>query len=116
MQATSDVFLGWVSAPDVHGADRRDYYVRQLRDWKGSAEIELMSAKDLRGYGELCSWTLARAHARAGDRIAVASYLGDDDTFARAVADFAARYADQTERDHADLSAAASSGRINAQH
>jgi len=103
MQATSDMFLGWVSARDVYGADRRDYYVRQLRDWKGSAAVEVMSAKDLRSYGELCAWTLARAHARAGDRIAIASYLGDDDSFARALVEFATSYAEQTERDHAAL-------------
>ncbi len=114
MQATSDIFLGWVTAQDIAGGGRRDFYVRQLRDWKGSPAIDVMSAKDLRGYGELCAWTLARAHARAGDRIAIASYLGDDDTFARAVTAFAARYADQTALDHAALAAAAAAGRITA--
>jgi uncharacterized protein (DUF2252 family) len=114
MQATSDIFLGWVTAQDIAGGGRRDFYVRQLRDWKGSAAIEVMSGKDLRRYGELCAWTLARAHARAGDRIAIASYLGDDDTFARAVTDFAATYADQTELDHAALATAVTEGRITA--
>ena len=114
MQATSDIFLGWVTAQDIAGGGRRDFYVRQLRDWKGSPAIDVMSAKDLRGYGELCAWTLARAHARAGDRIAIASYLGDDDTFARAVTAFAASYADQTALDHAALAAAAAAGRITA--
>jgi Uncharacterized protein conserved in bacteria (DUF2252) len=114
MQATSDIFLGWVTAQDIAGGGRRDFYVRQLRDWKESAPVEVMSPKDLRRYGELCAWTLARAHARGGDRVAIASYLGDEDTFARAVADFAASYADQTERDHAALATAVTEGRIAA--
>ncbi len=114
MQATSDIFLGWVTAQDIAGGGRRDFYVRQLRDWKGSAAIDVMSAKDLRRYGELCAWTLARAHARAGDRVAIASYLADDDTFARAVTAFAASYADQTELDHAALATAVADGRITA--
>ncbi len=114
MQASSDIFLGWVTAQDIAGGGRRDFYVRQLRDWKGSADIDVMSAKDLRRYGELCAWTLARAHARAGDRVAIASYLGDEDTFARAVTAFAATYADQTELDHAALATAVAEGRITA--
>ena len=114
MQATSDIFLGWVTAEDIGGDGRRDFYVRQLRDWKGSAAVEVMSATDLRRYGELCAWTLARAHVRAGDRVAIASYLGDDDTFARAVSAFAASYADQTELDHAALAGAVAEGRITA--
>jgi uncharacterized protein (DUF2252 family) len=114
MQATSDIFLGWVTAQDMTAGGRLDFYVRQLRDWKGSAAVEVMTAKDLRRYGDLCAWALARAHARAGDRIAIASYLGEDDTFARALSKFAATYADQTEVDHAALAAAVTAGRITA--
>jgi uncharacterized protein (DUF2252 family) len=111
MQASSDIFLGWESVQGTDG-QTRDYYVRQLRDWKGSAAIETMSADDLRHYGALCGWTLARAHARAGDRIAIAAYLGDTNVFAHAVTDFADSYAAQTELDHAALRTAAIEGRI----
>jgi uncharacterized protein (DUF2252 family) len=111
MQAVSDIFLGWHSADGFDGR-RRDFYVRQLRDWKGSAVPEEMDAPTLRLYGELCGWTLARAHARTGDRFAIAAYLGDDETFDRALAEFAERYADRTERDHALLAEAARRGSI----
>jgi uncharacterized protein (DUF2252 family) len=114
MQAASDIFLGWDSADGIDGT-RRDFYVRQLRDWKGSAVPETMSPADMAAYGEVCSWSLARAHARSGDRIAISAYLGEDDTFARAIAEFAEIYADQNEVDHAALAAAARSGRIAAQ-
>ncbi|NMO52259.1 DUF2252 domain-containing protein [Actinoplanes sp. TBRC 11911] len=100
MQATGDIFLGWAT---VEG---RDFYVRQLRDWKGAITVEEMDEKGLRAYGELCGWTLARAHARTGDRIAIAAYLGDGAEFDHAVAEFAERYADQTESDHAAMVAA----------
>ena len=93
----------------------RDFYVRQLRDWKFSVDIDNMIPNGLRLYGELCGWTLARAHARSGDRIAIASYLGGGDVFDRAIAAFSAAYADQNERDHAALAAAAASGRIKAE-
>jgi hypothetical protein len=111
MQATSDTFLGWHSADGVDGR-RRDFYVRQLRDWKGSAVLEEMDVPALLHYGSLCGWALARAHARAGDRFAIAGYLGDEDTFDLAAVEFAERYADRTERDHALLAEAARRGAI----
>ena len=114
MQAVSDIFLGWQSAtpPGRHSAD---YYLRQLRDWKYSAEIEAMNAAAMTDYGRLCGWTLARAHARTGDRIAIAAYLGGSDRFDQAVAEFGETYADQTERDNAALADAVASGRVEAQ-
>ncbi len=111
MQAVSDIFLGWQSADNVDG-QRRDFYVRQLADWKGSASIEEMDPSLLAAYGQLCAWTLARAHARSGDRVAIASYIGDDMAFANAITEFAAAYADQNERDYAALKQAADAGRI----
>ena len=111
MQAVSDIFLGWQRAP-LPGRRSADYYFRQLRDWKYSAEIEGMNAAAMTGYGRLCGWTLARAHARTGDRIAIAAYLGGSDKFDQAVADFGETYADQTERDHAALADAVASGRV----
>jgi uncharacterized protein (DUF2252 family) len=114
LQAASDIFLGWQPAP-VPGRDPVNfYYVRQLRDWKYSAKIERMNAAALTGYGRMCGWTLARAHARTGDRIAIAAYLGGSDKFDHAVAEFAEAYADQTERDHAALASAVASGRAQA--
>ncbi|MCU0260511.1 MAG: DUF2252 domain-containing protein, partial [Ilumatobacteraceae bacterium] len=104
MQASSDIFLGWERITGVDG-ETRDYYVRQLRDGKGSAEVETMRPSGLAIYAKLCGWTLARAHARSGDRIAIASYLGTSDAFDRALVEFAAAYADQNERDHAALAA-----------
>ncbi len=115
MQAASDIFLGWQPAPLPGRRAANFYYVRQLRDWKYSVEIEAMSAAAMTDYGRLCGWTLARAHARTGDRIAIAAYLGASETFDRAVADFAETYADQTERDHAALADAVASGRVQAQ-
>ncbi|WP_414641157.1 DUF2252 domain-containing protein [Actinospica sp.] len=111
MQAASDIFLGWESADGIDGA-RRDFYVRQLADWKGSANVDEMTPGDLSDYGRLCGWTLARAHARSGDRVAIAAYLGDDTTFAHAIAEFAAAYADQNDRDYAAMRTAMRSGRI----
>jgi hypothetical protein len=93
---------------------QRDFYVRQLRDWKGSAAIETMSPAAMQAYGELCGWTLARAHARSGDRIAIAAYLGSGDTFDNAVREFAHDYADQNEHDHAALVEAIKRGRFRA--
>ncbi|MEV4346391.1 DUF2252 domain-containing protein [Actinoplanes sp. NPDC049596] len=98
MQAHSDIFLGWQSYSG------RDFYVRQLRDWKGSMESAQFKPEGLRIYGEICGWTLARAHARAGDRIAIAAYLGNSDAMDRALVRFAEDYADRTERDHAAFS------------
>jgi uncharacterized protein (DUF2252 family) len=115
MQASSDIFLGWQRGTGPDGKTR-DFYVRQLRDWKFSLDIDTMPARGMRLYGELCGWTLARAHARSGDRIAIASYLGGSDKFDQAITQFSVAYADQNERDHAALVAAASSGRITAEH
>jgi uncharacterized protein (DUF2252 family) len=107
MQAASDIFLGW-----FRGTEGRDFYWRQLKDMKGSAKVEDMSADELVLYGGLCGWALARAHARSGDRVQIAAYLGKSDRFDRAVGDFAVAYADQNERDHAALRAAVKAGRI----
>jgi uncharacterized protein (DUF2252 family) len=102
MQAASDLFLGWDRATGPDGT-QRDFYVRQLRDWKGIAQPSLMTPKELSEFARLCGWTLARAHARSGDRIAIAAYLGRGKAFAKALARFATRYADQNERDHQAL-------------
>jgi uncharacterized protein (DUF2252 family) len=114
MQAASDIFLGWQRTQDDPDARPHDFYVRQLRDGKFSADIEAMTAAGMRAYGELCGWTLARAHARSGDRIAIAAYLGQSAVFDQAIAEFAAAYADQNERDHQALTAAIASGRVSA--
>ena len=115
MQASSDIFLGWQRTEAGLDGRPRDFYVRQLRDWKLSVDIENILASGMRLYGELCGWTLARAHARSGDRIAIAAYLGASDAFDQAVTQFAAAYADQNERDHQSLVDAVSSGRIIAE-
>ena len=118
MQASSDIFLGWqhAEAKTTQDGKDRDFYVRQLRDWKFSVEVQLLRPEGLQLYGELCGWTLARAHARSGDRIAIAAYLGGSDVFDRAIARFAVAYADQNERDYQALVDAAKSGRITAEH
>jgi uncharacterized protein (DUF2252 family) len=115
MQASSDIFLGWQRIPAGLDGKQRDFYVRQLRDWKFSVVIETLAPSGLRLYGALCGWTLARAHARSGDRIAIAAYLGGSDVFDLAISDFAAAYADQNERDHQALVEAVGSGRIIAE-
>ena len=115
MQASSDIFLGWQRTEAGLDGRPRDFYVRQLRDWKLSVDIENILASGMQLYGELCGWTLARAHARSGDRIAIAAYLGGSDAFDRAITQFAAAYADQNERDHQSLVDAVSSGRIIAE-
>jgi uncharacterized protein (DUF2252 family) len=112
MQASSDIFLGWQRTPAGLDGITRDFYIRQLRDWKFSIDIQTLLPAGMRIYGELCGWTLARAHARSGDRIAIAAYLGTGDVFDQAIARFAAAYAGQNERDHAALAKAAASGRI----
>jgi uncharacterized protein (DUF2252 family) len=112
MQAASDIFLGWDRVTGIDGV-RRDFYVRQLRDWKFSADIATMVPAGLRMYGQMCAWTLARAHARSGDRVAIAAYLGGSSVFDRAIATFAAAYADQNERDYDALVSAAAAGRVS---
>ena len=113
IQAASDIFLGWQR---VRGPDRKhhDYYVRQLRDWKWSPDVGTMPVSAMKLWGRLCAWTLARAHARSGDCIAIASYLGRSDVFDRAMASFAEAYADQNESDYASFSKAVKTGRIAA--
>jgi uncharacterized protein (DUF2252 family) len=113
MQALSDIFLGWTRVAAPEGVDR-DFYVRQLRDWKFSMPIELMVPSGLTVYAQLCGWTLARAHARSGDRVALAAYLGRSAKFDHAIAEFAETYADQNERDYAALQAAVKDGRAEA--
>jgi uncharacterized protein (DUF2252 family) len=112
MQATSDIFLGWTRVRAGFDGRQRDFYVRQLKDWKGSADVAGMVPAGMAMYGELCAWTLARAHARSGDRMAIASYLGNGDSFDRALRGFAAAYADQNERDYEALGAAVEAGRF----
>jgi uncharacterized protein (DUF2252 family) len=113
MQTVSDIFLGWVRVTGFDGRPR-DFYLRQLRDWKRSARVDLMSPRTMRVYGRLCAWTLARAHARTGDDVAIAAYLGSGAAFDNAIGTFAAAYADQTERDHAELREAIHAGRVAA--
>ena len=110
MQSASDIFLGWHRTVGVDGVER-DFYVRQLWDWKASANIE-PSTRRAHRYGRLCGRTLARAHGRSGDRIAIASYLGSGDDFDRAIAEFSFAYADQNDADYARLNDAVTSGRI----
>jgi uncharacterized protein (DUF2252 family) len=114
MQGATDIFLGWQRIKGMDGVTR-DYYVRQFQDWKGSADVDTMLPPGAALYARICGATLARAHARWGDRIAIASYLGNRDAFDRAIADFSVAYADQNERDYAAFSAAVDSGRLIAQ-
>jgi hypothetical protein len=113
MQAVSDIFLGWLGTKGVDGV-KRDYYVRQLWDWKTSADVEAITCKGLVAYAKLCGWTLARAHARSGDRIAIAAYLGSGPSFDKALADFSLAYADQNQADYDEFKAAVNSGRLRA--
>jgi uncharacterized protein (DUF2252 family) len=113
-QAQSDIFLGWTRITNPDDGVARDFYVRQLKDWKFSAPIELMLPPGMTAYARLCGWTLARAHARSGDRIALATYLGGSDRFDEAIADFAETYADQNELDYAALQAAVKDGKAEA--
>jgi uncharacterized protein (DUF2252 family) len=114
MQAASDIFLGWQRVTGLDGVVR-DFYLRQLRDWKGSADVDTMTPNVMTAYARICGATLARAHARSGDRIAIASYLGASDVFDRAIADFSVAYADQNERDYEAMVAAVDSGRLEVQ-
>jgi hypothetical protein len=113
MQAATDIFLGWQRITGLDGATR-DYYVRQFHDWKGSADVESMDVRGATLYSRICGATLGRSHARWGDRIAIAAYLGKGGVFDEAVAGFARAYADQNERDHAAFGAAVASGRVQA--
>jgi hypothetical protein len=114
MQSASDIFLGWVHVTGIDGAPR-DLYVRQLWDWKSSADIDTMEPDMMAAYGRMCGWTLARAHARSGDARAIGAYLGGGSSFDKALVRFADAYADQNERDHAALVDAIDSGRIEAE-
>jgi hypothetical protein len=115
MQASSDIFLGWHRVAAGLDGKQRDFYVRQLRDWKFSLDVDAMVPGGMRMYGQLCGWTLARAHARSGDAIAIAAYLGGSDIFDQAIVQFADAYADQNERDHDAVLEAAKAGRIVAE-
>ena len=110
MQAASDIYLGWTKGLDTS----RNYYWRQLRDMKGSALVEAMTPVGLTFYARICGWTLARAHARSGDPVAIAEYLGQSGAFDQSITDFSARYAEQNERDYQDFVAAVGSGRLEA--
>jgi uncharacterized protein (DUF2252 family) len=110
MQAASDIYLGWTKGVDV----RRNFYWRQLRDMKGSAIVEAMQPLGLGYYARICGWTLARAHARSGDPVAIAEYLGETDAFDESITDFSQAYADQNERDYQDFVNAVRSGRLEA--
>jgi uncharacterized protein (DUF2252 family) len=114
MQAASDILLGWVRVTGIDG-QQRDFYVRQLWDWKSSADLETMEPQGMAAYARLCGWTLARAHARSGDAISIAAYVGSGDVFDRALADYSEAYADQNERDHQALLDAIASGRVVAE-
>ena len=109
-QAVSDILLGWTR----HDGEGVDYYVRQLRDWKGSVNVTRMTPEEVAGYAYMCGWTLARGHARSGDPVALAAYVGRSDVFDRAVTAFAAVYAHQNDADFAAFTAAIRSGRLDA--
>jgi uncharacterized protein (DUF2252 family) len=115
MQASSDIFLGWLYLEPRAGGPATDFYGRQLRDWKGSLDIEQMTQQGMAQYGRFCAWTLARAHARSGDRIAIAAYLGQGSQFDRALVEFSRSYAEQNERDYQALQTAVKTGRITAE-
>ena len=114
MQAASDIFLGWQRVEGLDGISR-DFYLRQLRDWKGSFEVDGALPKGLTIYSGVCAQALARAHARSGDRVAIASYLGNSTTFDDALVEFAQTYADQNERDYESLQKAVADGRVRAE-
>jgi len=113
MQASSDIFLGWSPGPALDGVARA-FYLRQLWDWKVSWDVEAGTVATITIRAEICGWTLARAHARSGDRVAIAAYLGAGPAFDRAMADFAEPYADRNERDFEAFTRAAKEGRIEA--
>jgi hypothetical protein len=115
MQAASDIFLGWEKVPDGLDGKPHDFYIRQLWDWKISADVEVMKPGEMMVYGKMCGWTLARAHARSGDRIAIGAYLGKGKAFDIALAEFAVAYADQNERDYQVLVAAVKMNKVKAE-
>jgi uncharacterized protein (DUF2252 family) len=114
-QAASDIFLGWLSSEGLDGQEH-DFYVRQLWDWKASADLSTLSEAGLRAYTRACGWSMARAHARSGDRLAIAAYLGAGSRFDEAIARFSVAYADQNERDHRRLADAVAGGEVAAEH
>jgi uncharacterized protein (DUF2252 family) len=113
MQAATDIFLGWQRVTGIDGVER-DYYVRQFHDWKGGVEVERLQVRGAMLYGRICGATLARAHARSGDRIAISAYLGRNDVFDRAIAGFSAAYGDQNDRDYETFAKAARTRRLTA--
>jgi hypothetical protein len=113
-QAASDIFLSWQRSEDITGKEH-DFYVRQLWDWKASADPSTMSEAGLHAYARACGWSLARAHARSGDRLAIAAYLGAGPKFDRAIASFSTLYADQNELDHRRLADAVAAGEVAAE-
>jgi hypothetical protein len=113
-QAASDIFLGWQRSVGLDGKEH-DFYVRQLWDWKASADLSTLSESGLHAYTRACGWSLARAHARSGDRLAIAAYLGAGPKFDQTIARFSRAYADQNERDHQRLSEAVAAGEVTAQ-
>jgi len=115
MQAASDIFLGWVHVDATLDGVPRDFYVRQLWDWKTSVDLDVMLAPAMELYARVCGWTLARAHARSGDAVAIAAYMGRRDAFDRSMAEFASTYADQNQLDYQALRAAADKGRVVAE-
>jgi uncharacterized protein (DUF2252 family) len=115
MQAASDIFLGWIRNPRGLDGVSRDFYIRQLWDWKASVDLETIRPLGLQLYAQMCGWTIARAHARSGDRIAIASYLGKGEVFERSLADFAVAYADLNEHDYNVVVKAVRDGRITAE-
>jgi uncharacterized protein (DUF2252 family) len=112
LQASSDIFLGWCRVQGIDGASR-DFYVRQLWDWKMSADMERQSPSTMAIHAQVCGWTLARGHARSGDRVAISAYLGTSDTFDVAMGEFATAYADQNDADYARFVEAAREGRVD---
>jgi len=113
MQASSDIFLGWVRSTELE-TQSRDFYVRQLWDWKVSADRAPVTSPNLAAYGDMCGGILARAHARSGDRIAIAAYLGNSKAFDAALGQFAESYAEQNERDYEEFTAAVRAGALPA--
>ena len=115
MQASTDIFIGWEHVSSGLDGKSRDFFVRQLKDWKGSFAIEAALPAGAAAYGKTCGWTLARGHARSGDRVAIASYLGNSGAFDEAIADFSEIYAEQNERDYQALQKAVAEGKVEAQ-